>query len=185
MVSKERDTGILDEKMLETLFRLHFKELSLFALKFVSDVDTAKEIVHQVFISLWERRESVDVSKSLNAFLFTSVRNRALNYLRDLKKTETNSESLEKAEQIISDDPAGEGQDTLQRKLYEAIEALPKRSRQVFELNRFENMTYREIAEKLDISQKTVETLMSRTLKTLREKLKDLLILLLVFLFFT
>jgi len=162
---------ILDEAMLEQLFREHFSDLSLYALRYVEDADTAREIVQNVFIALWDKRHTVDTSRPLKPFLFTSVRNRCLNHLRDSRYHEELDGIAEAAEEIPAEEPPA----TLQARLYEAISELPPRSREVFEMNRFEGLTYREIAEELKISQKTVETLMSRTLKSLRERLKDLL----------
>ncbi len=168
---------ILDERMLEQLYREHFSGLSLYALRYVGDADTAREIVQNVFIALWERRGQVDVSRPLRSFLYTSVRNRCLNHLRDTVRFEELESAGEKPHPEEED---GESlhRETLQSRLYEAIAGLPERSRQIFEMNRFEGLTYRQIAERLDISPKTVETLMSRTLRTLREQLRDLLALL-------
>jgi RNA polymerase sigma-70 factor (ECF subfamily) len=167
-------THILDETMLEELFRKHFSELSLYALRYVNDVDTSREIVHNVFIALWDKREQVDTSRPMKPFLFTAVRNRCLNHLRD-SRYHDDLENL--AEEIPEIPEEEEPSEILQVQLYRAINELPQRSREIFEMNRFESLTYREIAERLGISQKTVETLMSRTLKTLREKLKNLLTL--------
>ncbi len=164
---------ILDEAMLEELFREHFSELSLYALRYVNDADTAREIVHNVFIALWDKREQVDTSRPLKPFLFTAVRNRCLNRLRDSR----HYDDLESLAEETAELPEEAPEETLQVQLYRAINELPERSREIFEMNRFEGLTYREIAEELGISQKTVETLMSRTLKTLREKLKNLLTL--------
>ena len=164
---------ILDEAMLEELFREHFSELSLYALRYVGDTDMAREIVQNVFIALWDRRDSVDTSRPMKPFLFTAVRNRCLNHLRDSR----HHEELENIAEETPDAPDEEPAATLQTQLYRAISELPERSREIFEMNRFEGLTYREIATALDISRKTVETLMSRTLKTLRERLKDLLVL--------
>ncbi len=166
-------THILDETMLEELFRKHFSELSLYALRYVNDVDTSREIVHNVFIALWDKREQVDTSRPMKPFLFTAVRNRCLNHLRDSRY----HDDLENLAEEIPEIPEEEPSEILQVQLYRAINELPQRSREIFEMNRFESLTYREIAERLGISQKTVETLMSRTLKTLREKLKNLLTL--------
>ncbi len=170
----EAEKKRLDERMLEELFREHFSELSLYALRYVGDADTAREVVQNVFIALWDKRDSVDTSRPLKPFLFTAVRNRCLNHLRDSRYHEDLDSIAEETGEMTEEEPA----DTLQAQLYRAIGELPERSREIFEMNRFEGLTYREIAEELDISQKTVETLMSRTLKTLREKLKNLLVLL-------
>ncbi len=137
-------------------------------------MDTAKEIVHTVFLNLWEKKSTLDPGSSVKSYLFTSVRNRCLNYLRDQRKfkkdvlfditvematAESSSVHLETAE--------------LQQQIDEALDHLPEKCRQVFELNRFEGLKYKDIAETLGISVKTVEAQMSKALKILREHLKD------------
>jgi RNA polymerase sigma-70 factor, ECF subfamily len=114
----------------------------------------------------------------MKSYLFTAVYNRCMNEWRDRKKTDTETDV--EADHLY---PVEVFRDTMERAemeehIYNAIAALAPRSRKIFEMNRFEGKTYREISEALHISQKTVETLMSRSLKMLREKLKDYLILL-------
>ncbi|MCK5463030.1 MAG: sigma-70 family RNA polymerase sigma factor, partial [Bacteroidales bacterium] len=87
MAAKERNIEIkLDKRTFEELFRSFFPSLVLFAQKYVPDQDTAKDIVHNVFINLWEKRQQVDTDSPLKSYLFTSVHNRCLNYIRDQKK---------------------------------------------------------------------------------------------------
>ena len=148
----------------------------LFARKILVDEDDAREVVHKVFIALWEKREEIDLAKSLKSYLFTSVHNRSLNVLRDRKKF-----SGEELPEVAGDWDVSTQIESmeLEEKIREAIQSLPEKCRQVFELNRFEGLKYSEIAEKLNISIKTVENQMSKALKILREKLAHYLTLLL------
>jgi len=163
----------IDKKAYEALFREYFPGLCAFAGKYVPDFDTAREIVHEVFIKLWEKRDTIDPNKSVKSYLFTSVYNRSMNYIRDHKKFSDSETALQNAEERSVGDVTEKiyGAE-LEDKINEALEALPDRCREVFLLNRFEELKYREIAERLDISVKTVETQMSKALKILREKLK-------------
>ena len=183
MTAKERNiTGSLDKPAFEELFRSFFPGLTLFALKYVPDQDTAKEIVHNVFLNLWEKREKVDTSSSLKSYLFTSVHNRCLNFIRDEKKfdrDETLLQRLDSAEFADGTDRLEEQE--LEQRIYDALQALPEKCREVFTLNRFEGLKYAEIAEKLNISIKTVEAQMSKALKIMREKLADYLTILILF----
>lgn len=166
----------LDKRKLEVLFHRHFPALVSFARKILMDEDSAREVVHNVFIGLWERRSEIDTSKPLKSYLFTAVRHRCLNEIRNRKKTDLRSEPEFPEEENAFSDHLETVE--LEQKILAAIESLAPQSRTIFEMNRFEGFTYREIAEKLKISQKTVETLMSRTLKNLRNQLKDYLPLL-------
>jgi RNA polymerase sigma-70 factor (ECF subfamily) len=176
-IEKKRIPGSrLDNNSFEELFRNYFTPLMLFARKIVVDEDDAREVVHKVFIALWEKREEMDLTTTLKSYLFTSVHNRSLNLLRDRKKF-----SDEEFPEVAGDwDVSAQIESMeLEEKIGEAIRSLPEKCRQVFELNRFEGFTYREIAEQLGISVKTVENQMSKALKLLREKLICYLTLLL------
>ncbi len=165
------------------MFRTYYPPLCAFAKKYISDVDEVKDIVHQVFVSLWQRRDEVDAGTSLKSYLFTGVHNRCLNYIRDRKKIvkfNTPQDVGELREYLQSHDHL-ESEETMSR-INRALDELPEKSREIFMMNRFDNLKYREIAERLNISVKTVETQMSRALKTLREKLSDLIMGLIIFL---
>ena len=183
MVAKERNiSGDLDKPAFEELFRSFFPGLVLFAQKYLPDQDTAKEIVHNVFLNLWEKRENVDTSSSLKSYLFTSVYNRCLNHIRDQKKfdkDETHFQRLDSTDFANATDRLEEQE--LEERIYDALQALPEKCREVFTLNRFEGLKYAEIAEKLGISVKTVEAQMSKALRILREKLIDYLTVLILF----
>ena len=172
----------LDKSSFEALFRSFFPGLVLFAQKYVPDRDTAMEIVHNVFLNLWEKRESLDMSTSLKSYLFRSVHNRCLNFIRDQKKFNRDGTLLEKLDNDQFTDASDllEEQE-LEQRIFDSLRALPDRCRQIFSMNRFEGMKYAEIAAKLNISVKTVETQMSKALKILREKLIDYLKILILF----
>ena len=90
MAALGNNSNTLSEKDFEALFREHFSSLSSFAYKYLHDWDIAKERVHEVFINLWEKRDKVDPNRSLKSYLFSSVYNRCMNYLRDEKKFDRN-----------------------------------------------------------------------------------------------
>lgn len=172
---------ILKQKF-ERLFREHFTGLCYFAQKYLGDLDSSKEIVHTVFIKVWENREKFDWETPAKSYLFTSVYNRSMNFIRDNKKfvDEENihaSSLLTKASVFHDTMEASE----LEVKINQAIDKLPEKCREVFKLNRFEGKKYAEIAKQLNISVKTVETQMSKALKVLKEDLKDYIYLLLLF----
>jgi len=176
-LSEEKKIPVsLDKSAFEKLFKTLFPSLAHFARKYVPDNDTAKEIAHDVFLNLWEKRENIDSSTSLKSYLFTSVYNRCMNYIRDHRKFNRDEQIfdiLEQEEQSVPHDPLEEQE--LESRIIESMNSLPPRCKEIFMLNRFEGINYAEIAEKLDISVKTVETQMSKALRILREKLIDYL----------
>lgn len=178
-MTREKKPDILvgmDQKSFEKLFRSFFPPLMVFAKKILVDEDDAREVVQQVFISIWEKRQEMDLSTSLKSYLFTSVHNRSLNVIRDRKKF-----SAAQVPDVAGDWDVSSIIESmeLEEKIMEVIHSLPEKCREVFELNRFEGLKYSEIAERLKISPKTVENQMSKALKILREKLSKYLAILL------
>lgn len=182
MKFSEENIKTLDQRNFEAVFKAYFAGLTYFAQKFVYDIDTSKEIVHDVFVKLWEKRNELDLSKSLKSYLFTSVHNRCLNYIRDNKKFDKSDFS----ENVFNN--YAENNDFLieaevKAKINSVMQKLPEKCRQIFEMNRFEGKKYHEIAQELDISIKTVEAQMSKALRIFREDLKEYLPIYLILLF--
>jgi RNA polymerase sigma-70 factor (ECF subfamily) len=171
-----RPASGMDKNAFEELFREYFPPLMSFARKILLDEDDAREVVHNVFINLWEKREKIDLSTSLKSYLFTSVHNRSLNVIRDRKKFSSEEVPETAGEWDVS---AQIESMELEEKINNAIKSLPEKCRQIFELNRFDGMKYSEIGLQLNISVKTVENQMSKALKILRDKLLKHLILVL------
>lgn len=182
MESEKKIPVSLDQSNFEHLFKTLFPSLTHFARKYVPDTDTAKEITHDVFLNLWEKRKNIDSSKSLKSYLYTSVYNRCMNYIRDNRKFNRDVQIfpvLEQEEQSVPHDHLEEQE--LESRIIDSMNSLPDRCREIFMLNRFEGNKYAEIAEKMNISVKTVETQMSKALRILREKLADYLKILIIF----
>lgn len=182
MENTNRQTGI-DERDFKDLFETYYSPLCHFAAGYLSGHNTAEEIVQQVFINLWNQRETIDPEKQVKSYLFTSVKNRCLNHIRDHKKfrnyyldVEAELEIPVAAKDIVSEKE-------LEKRIAAALDKLPEKCREVFELCRFEEMKYHEVGQKLDISQKTVEAQMSKALRILREELKDLWFLFVLYYF--
>jgi RNA polymerase sigma-70 factor (ECF subfamily) len=181
-MSKRLSHKSLDRKQFETLFNLHFQFLCNYARQYVEDMDTAQEITQKVFIALWEKREEIDLQKSVKAYLFRSVRNRCLNYLRDHKKYQSRLLDLDCGDFEFPFEEDHFAVEDLKSKIDAALETLPEKCRRVFEMSRYQDLKYKDIAQELDISQKTVEAHMSKALKTLREYLKHFLLIFWIFL---
>ena len=169
-----------DEKAFDYLFDTYYKGLSVFANKYVKNVEVAEDIVQELFIKVWNKREQLDVNTSLKSYLFQSVYNSCLNHLKHLKIRDN-------YKKYISYNNTNELQhDTLveeefKSRIYNSIESLPEKCKIIFKLSRFEGLKYKEIAEKRNISIKTVKGQIGKALKTLRHDLQDYLPLLLIF----
>lgn len=145
-------------------------------MKYIGDLDESKNIVHEAFIAVWEKFESLPGDTNFRSYLYTAVRNRCLNYIRDRKKLVAFESVSEKIE--AGDEQAIEVAE-LEKEIELAINTLPEKCRIVFEMSRYEELKYAEIAVKMNISVKTVEAHMSKALSLLRKALVNFLSLIL------
>ncbi|MEO0470218.1 MAG: RNA polymerase sigma-70 factor [Bacteroidota bacterium] len=167
----------LDNQTFEKVFRMYFPGLRAYARKILNDPTQAEEVVQEVFMQLWEKRGEITFETSIKSYLFRAVYNRSLNRIRDLKTRQRHQEVVEssnKENELIEFDPAVASD--VKQHIYEAIGQLPEQCGRIFKMSRFEGLTYKEIAQKLNISPKTVEVQMGRALKKLREMLRHHLI---------
>lgn len=160
-----------DEGAYDTVFRRWYPALVRVATSLLRDPDAAEDVAQDVMVELWRRRHVLDTDISIGGYLLRSVRNRALNQLRHLKvrrQSESDVEALYHA-------PEGADQPIVAKELAAAVQRavseLPPRCREVFELSRLDGLKYAEIAQALDISQKTVEAQMGKALKMMRIRL--------------
>ncbi len=141
---------------------------------FLKDLDTAEEIVQDLFVKFWENRVSIKISSSVRSYLFTSVRNGCLNFIKHLKIEESYKKynELERESGSLTVDEEFEGSE-LEKQIRKAIDQLPPERKKVFIMSRFEGLKYREIAEKSGKSIKTIENQMGKAIKFLRQELAD------------
>jgi len=159
-----------DSKAFEILFREHYIHLVAFANTFLHDIDNAESIVQEVYVKLWENRKKYIIS-SIKGYLMVAVRNSCHNELKRIKHQHTYEQSFTNEDVIQTYDYSDSG---VMRKISTIINQLPEQRKKIFKLNRLEGLKYREIAEKLNISPKTVEIQMGKALKFLRENLGEL-----------
>ena len=173
-----------DEVVFETIFRDYYERLCNYANTMINDMDEAEEMVQNTFLVLWEKRENVDIHTSVKSYLYKAVHNNCLNRIKHYKVRREYSEYSKYTTEPGLDDTSQKiiGKE-LEEQINLAIDSLPHKCGAVFRLSRFENLTYGEIAEQLNLSVKTVDNHMVKALRILREKLKDYLPLLLWLLF--
>ncbi len=172
-----------DKSSFKKLFTELYDPLVRFVTLYVGCSVTAEELVQDFFVGLWEKRMSLNIKSSLRSYIFTSVRNRALNYKRDNKPNQYTDDILDNIEDEIWADVSefeNEKIDELKEKVRGAIDDLPDKCREIFLLGKENGLTYSEISEELSISKKTVENQMGIALKKLKENLSPILFLMAV-----
>ena len=169
-----------DKKAFEEIYNEFFGVHYHLCLQYLHDEKAAEEIVQDTFLKLWEIKETLNEQINIRSFLYTITKNNCLNYLRNQKismkhienikymEMQFNFEALEKLGNYIQFEE-------LRDKIEEAIGALPEELGETFRLSRFEELSYKEIAEKQSISIKTVEARISKALRILRVEMKDFL----------
>lgn len=155
----------LDISGFEALFVVNYQSLCTASYRIVQDKDIAEDIVQDVFYKLWEKREETVIHTSLKSYLFQNVINQSLNYLKRYR-TAFSSETEQADEGLINSVLSGQsgGVKGVRRRVDEAIRSLPEVCRMTFILSRFHKMSFPEIAEKLEIPSKTVESQLKNAL---------------------
>ncbi len=161
---------------IELIFRQYYAYICKAVYKIIPDANLVEDLAQEVFYELWRKRGQLQVSTSLKGYLRRSAVNRALNYIRDQRIKFAEEEQAPVQKSTLPTAPQRMNAAELQVKIDKAIDELPERCRIIFVLSRFEEMSYREIAEQLDISAKTVENQVSKALKLLRQALSPYLI---------
>ena len=169
-----------DQQAFDRLFENNFESLCNYAFLIVRDEAVAEEVVSEAFYRLWSKRSEIRIRVSLKKYLFRSVYNISLNYLKHINVVKHYKDLtiiLHKEKEIFADDYKNSPLAILEYAEVEAlvnnaIENLPDQCRQVFTMNRFEGLKYHEIAQKLNISMSTVKYHMSTALDLLRNNLK-------------
>ena len=168
----------------ETIFHQYYGLLCSLAEKYTGNTDSAEEIVQDFFVRFWEKREILNIETSVKNYLFRSVKNQCLNYIQHKKIKDKHNLT------IISEHESNDSFEDnlpeidLAEKIEESISSLPEKRREIFRLSREDGLKYHEIADKMNISIKTVETQMSLAIKYLRTKLKDYISILLIIVHF-
>lgn len=163
----------------DEIYVIYFSRLKRFAKEYVFSDEEAENIVQDVFMVLWEKREVLQIHTSLVPYLFVLIKNKCLDYLRHKMVAEEYKQelsmkifSLELMNSSFSSD------EEVERIVTEAVEKLPVRCREIFKKSRIEGKKYKEIAEEMNLSINTVENQIGIALKKLRVELKDYLPLL-------
>jgi RNA polymerase sigma-70 factor (ECF subfamily) len=159
----------------EQVFTDWFGQLYAYAMSVLKEEEIAEEVVQAVFCRIWEKRERLEVQTSLKAYLYGSVYHECMDWLRHRKRVEAHRRQvMHSGSRVMTESAAGKVElGELEKKLKQAIDELPDQCRAIFCLSRYGELGYREIADQLGISVKTVEAQIGKALKRLRKKLAD------------
>lgn len=155
----------------DELFRKYYRKLVYFSLKITKTQDSANEVVQDLFVNLWEKRNHLELKVSVQAYLYRAVYNNSIYAFKKEKKYQ--GEELNQINEPSEEFDNLFETNELEIKIYDLIAQLPTECQRIFKMSRFEELRYQEIADNLNLSIKTVETQMSRALKFLRNHLKD------------
>ena len=172
-----------DQTAFELLFHFYYPGLVIYASQFTANnISDAEDIVQNFFIRFWEKHQQLKPGDSLKSYFFSAVKNRSLDFLKH-KGVERNyiGEMIELSKNHLAYDTDLYIPSELQEKIKHSINQLPEKCRDIFVMSRLEGLKNEEIASRLQISKRTVETQISKALKILRAELKDYLGLLFLF----
>jgi RNA polymerase sigma-70 factor (ECF subfamily) len=161
-----------DEQALELLFKKYYSQLVRFAREILKSKDQAEDMVQEVFVKIWDKRKTISINTQAKAYLFVAVKNHCFNQLKLNERKYWMDEGMEDDIRIST----SEGHNQLDAKQLEqhiklAIDALPPKCGLIFKMSRFDEKTYKEIAEILGLSVKTIENQMGKALMLMRGSL--------------
>lgn len=169
-----------DKEAFEVLFHAHYSALCCYANRFIRDSDDSEEIVQDTFVRFWNRRAEIKVEYSLKSYLFQAVRNASFNFLKHAAIVREHEAAQMR---VLSEEDHHDEIITMElaERIARAVDQLPEERRKIFRMSRDEGLKYKEIADQLNISPKTVENQIGRALSFLRSELAEYLILLMIF----
>jgi len=170
-----------NQGVFELVFNYYYSGLVIYADHIINNTEASEDIVQSVFMKLWETRETIEIH-SIRSYFMQCVKNRCIDHFRSLQVKQRFDIRIPEADQLVIEEDLWT-KNELSELLERAVGDLPPRCREIFWMSRYENLKIAEIAEKLDISKRTVETQISKALKILRIKLVDYLSLLILYFF--
>ncbi len=171
-----------DENALKMLFDMYYNPLCQYANTMLRDSAAAEDVVQQIFTNLWVQRSKIGIDEALKPYLYSAVRNATYNVFKHHKVRQVHHDYMNAASANQSPDGSEVLEAVeLQQRITAAIEELPPQCRLIFSKSRFESLSYKEIADEMGLSVKTIENQMGKALRLMRESLRDYLHILIAF----
>lgn len=169
-----------NRKLFEEIFNSWYEPLTRYCFQRIGNQEDAEEVVQDIFVKLWLKREELSINISLNSYLYRMALNKIINYQKHLKVRLSHREHILAGNTLPTEDYSMIHWKEIQSLVAMAVGDMPKKRRMVYELSRRDGLTYNEIAAYMNISPKTVEAQLSAALKHLRKYLKDYLLVVIV-----
>lgn len=167
-------------EVLESLFTTFYPTLSAFCSKYIKDKDAARDIIQDIFLTVWENRSKIDFSTPLHSYLLKLAHNHCVNYMehQKVKNKYLQSTSLKLLEMEMGYDDLFDklAAEAIREQIEKIVEQLPDQCSDIFRKSRYEGMTHQEIANEMNISIRTVETQIYRALKILKNAMRHFLL---------
>ena len=164
-----------DVSAFETLFNIYSESLLDYAVTCVKSPQIAEDIVQEVFVNVWKNKSELNPSLKIKAYLFTAVKNQSLKYFRHKKIERQSEDHIASVSEPVKRPDEELGAEEFTAEVQKAVNELPEKRRMIFSMNRYNGLTYTEIAEIQGISINTVKTQMARAFKFLRIRLAHLI----------
>jgi RNA polymerase sigma-70 factor (family 1) len=172
-----------DKAAFSYIFSAYYRDLVLFSVTFTKDIDNSEEIVQNIFVEFWENRDTINVNTSLKSYLLKTVQNKCLDLIRHLKIREKYSNKVIENSALTENDTENYIlRSELEQNIDQVLSQLPEEIAEAFRMNRFDGLKYQEIAEKQNVSVRTIEVRIGKALNLLRKLLKDFLVATLIIL---
>ena len=169
-----------DAEAYSSVFRRYYEPLCFFAARYLHDIQAAEGIVQDVFVRLWESRETLGIQSSLKSYLYASVRNACLNHIKHENFSTSLDDEVERPDTAAAQPDIQVESAELAEALEKAMSALAPKCRQIFAMAKYDGLSYEEIAGILNISINTVKTQLKRALRSLSTSLQHFQVLLLL-----
>lgn len=158
------------------LYQEYYKKLCYHAFKLINRKDVAEEVVQDVFVKIWTKRESLNLPDDINGYLYRAVLNESLNYIKKQKRNNYDESEIQKLESLSTNNYEFKNdQNEMRKQIRQSIKNLPDKTRRVFIMSRKLDLSYHDIADRLNISVKGVEYHICSALKLLRKELDSTL----------
>jgi len=163
-----------NQQAFDLIFKTYYIPLCNFSMKIVKDKESAEEIVQDLFVTVWEKHQKLKINVSIKSYLYRSVANNSVRYVKKRNLFISNDTMKNLETEFESDSSEIIALVEMEEKIHGFIRQLPPKCQEIFKMSRFEEFKYNQIAEKLNISIKTVEAQITKAIKFLHENVKKL-----------